>query len=82
MIGLVRGLAYQAYKEAGAAEVSVWQLGDWRGWLRSHPTFGLVPCRQMLSPTIGRSAPYILPASWRFWQLIEDCPLKMPFNGR
>jgi hypothetical protein len=66
MIGLLKGLAWQAYKDT-------WHPRDyWECWWREDETFGLVMDRERAKAHRTSS---------KFFQLIDGCPLRLPHNG-
>lgn len=72
MIGLCRGLAYQAYKETNC--LHVWNEG-WRQPSKTKPDLGLV--------TRERANARVFETSRRYYQLLDACRLRMrPSYGR
>lgn len=70
MIGLIQGLALQAYTTCRPKERDAW--GPWM----NQPTFGLLG-RELLATALGDSK-LTYPVSLKFHELVDACPLRMP----
>lgn len=70
MIGLCRGLAFRAYTETRPDELEVWYP-----WL-SAETFGLIECRDSVTSNVA-DVRETFPTSFRYFELLDACPLRM-----
>jgi len=73
MIGLCRGLAYQAILDAATAP---WHE-QWFGWWLHNETFGVIPSRSMVGDCFRDDPATYFPVSFRYLQLLDACPLRM-----
>jgi hypothetical protein len=65
MMGLVKGLAWKAYKDTYPINPA------WQVYFHNEETFGLVNLRSEIH------SPGLVPASVRYFELIDACPLRM-----
>lgn len=75
MIGLIKGLAFQAYVETRLTDRYIWE-----SWLKRSPVFGLITSRKDVASGVANPE-QAFATSFRFFELIEACPLRIPFNG-
>jgi hypothetical protein len=73
MMGLCRGLAYQAIVEAAKEP---WRE-RWFGWWQSNETFGVIPSRAMVGDCFRDDPATYFPVSFRYLELLDECPLRM-----
>lgn len=73
MIGLMRGLAFQAYRDTYPGEAF------WMQWWADGENFGLIQSLSFVSKNVDdprRS----FPASHRYFHLVQACPLRIPYR--